>query len=311
MGINLETAIHAMEQLRNQGVRYSMYGSRTGTDGTADCSGAIYACLRKAGASDAGWVLNTDSMHAWLEKNGFQLIAQNKEWTAKRGDIVIFGKKGASGGAAGHVVLFINNTQIIHCNYTRNGVTIDNESTTCPYNMGWYVYRLAVGSAKSSSQSATTKGGKTVTIAQHATHYSPSSNHLAIPAWLKGKSYPVLQKRSIKYSRSSYEYLLGGIMSWVLSQDIVGGETISNSSEWRKENGHFRLNTAIKLRTGASTSAKEIATVSAGSVVKYDAYKIDANGYVWIRQRRGNGYGYMATGTSRNGKRVDYWGRFY
>lgn len=61
IGINLE-----MEQLRNQGVRYSMSDSRTGTDGTADCSRAIYVCLRKAGASNAGWVLNTDSTHSWL-----------------------------------------------------------------------------------------------------------------------------------------------------------------------------------------------------------------------------------------------------
>ncbi|MDQ6113110.1 peptidoglycan amidohydrolase family protein [Enterococcus gallinarum] len=43
-----------------------MSDSRTGTDGTADCSRAIYVCLRKAGASNAGWVLNTDSMHSWL-----------------------------------------------------------------------------------------------------------------------------------------------------------------------------------------------------------------------------------------------------
>lgn len=158
MGINLETAIHAMEQLRNQGVRYSMYGSRTGTDGTADCSGAIYACLRKAGASNAGWVLNTDSMHSWLGQNGFQLIAQNREWQAHRGDIVIFGQKGASGGASGHVVLFISSTQIIHCNYARNGVTIDDEATTCPYSLGWYVYRLK-GTVSSLNTSPSTSSG--------------------------------------------------------------------------------------------------------------------------------------------------------
>ncbi|MBD9707664.1 MULTISPECIES: peptidoglycan amidohydrolase family protein [Enterococcus] len=233
MSVNIEVAIREMQVLRTKGVRYSMYGSRTGTDGTADCSGAIYACLRKAGASNAGWVLNTDSMHGWLEKNGFQLIAQNKEWTAKRGDIVIFGRKGASGGAAGHVVLFINNTQIIHCNYARNGVSIDNEATTCPYSMRWYVYRQ-----------------KTIS------------------------STPL-------------------------------------STGWIAEKGHFKLNAAIKLRKGPSTNDGEIATISAGSVIIYDAYKIDPNGYVWIRQKRGDGYGYMATGRSKNGRRIDCWGRFY
>ncbi|MCD5001170.1 C40 family peptidase [Enterococcus saccharolyticus] len=144
MSVNIETVIKYMYDLRARGIRYSMTGSRTGKDGTGDCSGTIYQGLRNGGATNAGWVLNTDSMHSWLVKNGFDLIAQNKEWTAKRGDIVIFGLKGQSGGAAGHVVIFISNTQIIHCTYksaTANGVYVDNEATTCPYDMGWYVYR--------------------------------------------------------------------------------------------------------------------------------------------------------------------------
>ncbi|WP_394898621.1 endolysin-like domain-containing protein [Enterococcus gallinarum] len=87
--------------------------------------------------------------------------------------------------------------------------------------------------------------------------------------------------------------------------------TKPTSNDWIAEKGHFKLNTAIKLRKGPSTSYGEIATLGAGSVVIYDAYKIDLNGYVWIRQKRGNGYGYMATGRSKNGRRVDYWGRFY
>lgn len=96
--VNIETAIANMYALKAAKIRYSMNGSRTGADGTGDCSGTIYDSLRKGGASNAGWVLNTDSMHDWLVKNDFKLIAQNNEWTAKRGDIVIFGKKGASGG---------------------------------------------------------------------------------------------------------------------------------------------------------------------------------------------------------------------
>ncbi|MFI3605663.1 peptidoglycan amidohydrolase family protein [Vagococcus fluvialis] len=142
--INIETSIGFMDGLRQRGIRYSMTGSRDGSDGTGDCSGTIVRSVEKAGASKPAWLYNTDSMHAWLVQNGYKLIADNKEWTAKRGDIVIFGKKGASGGAAGHVVEFISNTQIIHCTYKNpqmNGVYIDNEATTCPYFMGWYVYR--------------------------------------------------------------------------------------------------------------------------------------------------------------------------
>ena len=143
--INIDVAIDYMYGLKARNIRYSMDYSRTGADGTGDCSGTIYAGLRKAGATNAGWVLNTDSMHDWLLKNGFRLIARNQEWNAKRGDIAIFGEKGKSGGAAGHVVIFINNTQIIHCTWKSdavNGVFVENEATACPYSMGWYVYRL-------------------------------------------------------------------------------------------------------------------------------------------------------------------------
>ncbi len=145
MAINLDTAIDYMYGLKARNIRYSMDYSRTGADGTGDCSGTLYAALRKAGATNAGWVLNTDSMHDWLLKNGFRLIARNQEWHAKRGDIVIFGEKGKSANAAGHVVIFINNTQIIHCTWKSdavNGVFVENEATACPYSMGWYVYRL-------------------------------------------------------------------------------------------------------------------------------------------------------------------------
>lgn len=143
--ISMDTAIDYMYGLRAKNIRYSMDYSRTGADGTGDCSGTVYAALRKSGASDAGWVLNTDSMHDWLIKNGFRLIARNQEWHAKRGDIVIFGEKGKSANAAGHVVIFISNTQIIHCTWKSdsiNGVFVENEATACPYSMGWYVYRL-------------------------------------------------------------------------------------------------------------------------------------------------------------------------
>lgn len=142
--IKIEKSIDFMYGLQRKGIRYSMTGARDGSDGTGDCSGTIVRSIERAGASKPTWLYNTDSMHAWLVQNGYKLIADNKEWHAKRGDIVIFGKKGASGGAAGHVVEFINNTQIIHCTYKNpqmNGIYVDNEATTCPYFMGWYVYR--------------------------------------------------------------------------------------------------------------------------------------------------------------------------
>ena len=78
-------------------------------------------------------------------------------------------------------------------------------------------------------------------------------------------------------------------------------------SAWVKSSGYFRLNTTIKLRSDASTSSRVISTLYSGQYIKFDAYKI-SGGYVWLRQKRGNGYAYIASGEARNGKRISTWG---
>lgn len=155
MSVNTETVIAKMYELRNKGVTYSMYGSRNGSDGTADCSGALSYCLMQAGATNPGYLPSTETMHAWLAKNGYSLIAHNKEWQMKRGDIIIFGEKGKSAGAGGHVVIAIDNNNVIHCNYGHNGVSV-NPETTLPYSMGWYVYRQQ-GQVNNTSPTPTSK----------------------------------------------------------------------------------------------------------------------------------------------------------
>lgn len=63
---------------------------------------------------------------------------------------------------------------------------------------------------------------------------------------------------------------------------------------WHAENGQFTANTALHLRWGATTSSSVIAMLYTGDVVKYDAWA-RTNGYVFVRQPRGNGqYGYVA-----------------
>lgn len=141
MTFTLQKAIDFMYDLKNRRVVYSMLGKRDGSDGTADCSGAIYTALRRAGLSDAGWILNTDSMHKWLRNNGYKKIAVNEEWPMQAHDVIIFGPEGASGGVAGHVVYAIDGIRVIHCNYGANGVSVDNENQM-PYDMGWTVYRF-------------------------------------------------------------------------------------------------------------------------------------------------------------------------
>lgn len=141
--IDLSKVIQYFYDCKAKNIRYSMNGSRDGSDGTGDCSGVMVRALEKGGATKPAWLYNTESMHDYLIKNGFQLVAFNKSWAMQRGDIVILGLKGQSSGAGGHTFIAIDNTFAIHCNYNANGVSIDNENTM-PYSMGFYVYRLPV-----------------------------------------------------------------------------------------------------------------------------------------------------------------------
>ncbi|ASK16544.1 MULTISPECIES: GH25 family lysozyme [Bacillus] len=91
-------------------------------------------------------------------------------------------------------------------------------------------------------------------------------------------------------------------------------ETIATSqydSSWfTKQDGVLTLNTSIKLRTEPSADAPVIATLNAGDEVKYDAFGYEKDGHVWLRQKRSDGYGYIASGETSNGKRVSSWGSF-
>lgn len=149
MPFSIDSAISYMYQLQKNGITYSMDGSRVGTDGTADCSGAVYAALRTGGMPSAGYVLNTEGMHNWLLANGWQRVADNSDWNAQRGDVFIWGKIGESAGAGGHTGIFVDGQNIIHCNYAHNGVSVNNHDAYwaadgCPY---FYAYRYAGGAS--------------------------------------------------------------------------------------------------------------------------------------------------------------------
>lgn len=141
MTINIETAIAWMKARQGQ-VYYSME-DRDGPD-SYDCSSSVYYALRSAGAVSAGWAVNTEYEHDWLIKNGYELIAENTECTAQRGDIFIWGRKGASAGAFGHTGMFIDSDNIIHCNYAYNGISINNHDERWYYagQPYFYIYRL-------------------------------------------------------------------------------------------------------------------------------------------------------------------------
>lgn len=62
--------------------------------------------------------------------------------------------------------------------------------------------------------------------------------------------------------------------------------------KWTKEDGTFITGSSINLRWGASPNSKLIATLPKNTAVKYDAFSRHG-GYVWIRQPRKDGYGYL------------------
>ena len=150
MALNMEQAIAWMEARRGK-VTYSM-DYRNGPN-SYDCSSAVYYALMAGGAISAGWAVNTEYEHDWLIKNGFKLIAENSVFAAQRGDIFIWGKRGQSSGAGGHTGIFIDANNIIHCNYARNGITVDGYLAVAHAagNKYYYIYRPSGQSTVSTS----------------------------------------------------------------------------------------------------------------------------------------------------------------
>lgn len=185
MTVDTEKAI-AWMGLKEGRVSYSM-DYRNGPD-SYDCSSAICSALIYAGASNPGWLLNTEYMHDWLVQNGYELIAENKDWDSQRADIAIWGKRGQSAGAGGHVVMFIDADNIIHCNYARNNITIDNYNQTTAAS-GWmysYVYRYTGPQTQQTTNKSIDELAQEVLAGKHGSgeqrKISLGANYVAVQA---------------------------------------------------------------------------------------------------------------------------------
>lgn len=135
-------------------VTYSM-ANRNGP-ASYDCSSAVYNALIEAGFLPQGYRIgNTDSLFNDLEAHGWKQVPVNANGDADthRGDIFIWGKRGASGGAFGHTGIVLDDAgNIIHCAYGYNGIHVDNhdwlwELNGCPA----YTFYTYVGNAPSVS----------------------------------------------------------------------------------------------------------------------------------------------------------------
>ncbi|AUN43323.1 lysin [Streptococcus phage vB_SthS_VA698] len=114
---------------------YSMYGSRNGVDGTADCSGSISQALKEAGIGIQG-LPSTVTLGQQLAKNGFYRVSINQDWDALTGDIVLMSwgaDMSTSGGAGGHVGVMMDATYFISCDYSTQGA-VGQAINTYPWN---------------------------------------------------------------------------------------------------------------------------------------------------------------------------------
>lgn len=114
---------------------YSMYGSRNGADGTADCSGSISQALKEAGIGIKG-LPSTVTLGQQLAKNGFYRVSINQDWDALTGDIVLMSwgaDMSQSGGAGGHVGVMMDSVNFISCDYSTQGAQ-GQAINTYPWN---------------------------------------------------------------------------------------------------------------------------------------------------------------------------------
>lgn len=214
MAIDMNIAIQNMERLERNKVWYSMNGSRDGSDGSGDCSGTVVSSIWKAGASKPSWLYNTDSMHAWLLANGFKLISASSSWDAKRGDVVIWGQKGASGGAAGHTFIFKDKNTIIDCAYqgeNRNPAVKSRPEPSALYPRYFYVYRYG-GGTPTPAPSAPIKPNETPQTGNLTWYKEKGTFTLTENIWLRtvpsikgGKDLAYMPKGTrIKYDQFTY-----------------------------------------------------------------------------------------------------------
>ena len=133
--IDLKVAIKWFEEREGKTTYSQDAGSRKGPL-QYDCSSAIYMALVAGGAGKTAgdYPVSTETEHEWLLQNGFNKIYEGK-WgdkgdvkEVKKGDIIIWGTKGSSGGDLGHTMIMYDNETIIHSSAGHNGIARDTYS---------------------------------------------------------------------------------------------------------------------------------------------------------------------------------------
>ena len=122
--------------------------------------------------------------------------------------------------------------------------------------------------------------GSKVTVRASATHYQTGQ---PIASWVKGKTYTIQQVKAVNQSSSKRAYLLSDIVSWVLEQDIVDGQTAPTPAQ-----NSFRIKVTadeLNVRTGPGTG------YNIDSVIRdKGVYTITATSGDWGKLKSGAGW---------------------
>ena len=153
-------------------VSYSM--SYRGGPSSYDCSSAVYSALRYAGfKTNITWLGSTVSL--WSDIGTNKLMYEIRRSEARRGDIFLSGPRGsASAGASGHTGVFLSNSQIIHCNYSDNGITrtrVEGRAGSPIYCFRLVDKNPSSGSGESSGTSSMTERAVVRALAQVGGRY--------------------------------------------------------------------------------------------------------------------------------------------
>lgn len=88
--------------------------------------------------------------------------------------------------------------------------------------------------------------GDSVVVQKHATHYQTGQG---ISAWVKGTTFKIIRVKDVKQSNSKKAYLLEGIHSWVLEQDVKGTTNGHSEKTYTVQKGDTLYGISRKFKT--------------------------------------------------------------
>ena len=136
---------------------------------------------------------------------------------------------------------------------------IDNNSDMAIYEankegMAREFVQAITGQTQVSSPSANTTQsepvsyhvGDSVVVQKHATHYQTGQG---ISSWVKGKTFKIIRVKDVNQSSSKKAYLLEGINSWILEQDVKGSTNGHSEQTYTVQRGDTLYAISKKFKT--------------------------------------------------------------